>query len=139
MFSYALQGQLTLFYQSWLLWFYVCLLLTGHVHIDTYLENLKGCLCSLEVENDKLSDEIWSLMKDYLEGSIQLQSNIEGLSSSLEFIQTEGLGTKRAEHQPEYGGAHDGCMFKILELNSHIEKKKGMLKSLEDLDYKFKR
>ncbi|KAI3823666.1 hypothetical protein L1987_05106 [Smallanthus sonchifolius] len=55
--------------------------------------NLKGGLCSLEVENDKLSDEIWSLMKDYLEGSIQLQSNIEGLSSSLEFIQTEGLGT----------------------------------------------
>ncbi|KAI3716431.1 hypothetical protein L1987_67304 [Smallanthus sonchifolius] len=107
--------------------------------LDTYLENLKGGLCSLEAENDKLSDEIGSLMKAYLEGSIQLQSNIEGLSSSLEFIQSEGFGTKRAEHQPKYEGAHDDCMFKILELNGQIEKKKGMLKSLEDLDYNFKR
>ncbi|KAK1435363.1 hypothetical protein QVD17_01124 [Tagetes erecta] len=107
--------------------------------LDTYLENLKGGLRSVEAENDQLSDEVASLMKGYLENSIKLQSTIEGLSSSLEFVQSEGLKTKRAEHQQESECAHADQNFKILELSSQTEKKKGMLKSLEDLDYRFKR
>ncbi|GJY60688.1 F-box associated domain containing protein [Tanacetum coccineum] len=53
--------------------------------LDTYLENLKGELSSVEDENAKLS-EVENLMKGYLEDSIRFQSNLEGLNSSLEFI-----------------------------------------------------
>nr|GEZ38160.1 hypothetical protein [Tanacetum cinerariifolium] len=116
----------------------------------TYLENLKGELSSVEAENANLSDEVENLMKGYLEDSIRLQSNLEGLSSSLEFIQSqEDLETNKAdarlecssmvEHQPDSDGAHGGCKFKILELNSLIEKKRNILKTLENLDYTFRR
>ncbi|XP_024986393.1 uncharacterized protein LOC112521646 isoform X1 [Cynara cardunculus var. scolymus] len=116
---------------------------------DTYLENLKRELSSVEAENAKLSGEVGNLMKGYLEDSIRLQCNIEGLTSSLEFIQSQGLVTKSAdartecsslaEHQLESKGVHGGCKFELLELNSQIEKKEGILKSLEDLDYTLKR
>ncbi|GKB14790.1 hypothetical protein Tco_0848713 [Tanacetum coccineum] len=59
------------------------------VYINTYLENLKGELSSVEAENANLPDEVENLMKGYLEDSIRLQSNLEGLSSSLEFIQSQ--------------------------------------------------
>ncbi|KAI3523631.1 hypothetical protein L1887_01898 [Cichorium endivia] len=111
--------------------------------LDAYLENLKGEICSVEVENAQLSSEVENLMKCYLEDSIQFQSNIEGLNSTMEFIQSQGLETNRAdaslEHQSETLGAHGGCKFKLLDLNGQIEKKKAMLKSLEDLDYTLKR
>ncbi|KAL8217321.1 hypothetical protein R6Q57_024158 [Mikania cordata] len=108
-------------------------------HLDTYLENLKRELCYVEVENAKLSNEVGTLTKGNLEDSIQLQINIQGLNSSLEFIQSHGLDTKRADHQPESEGTNGDCKFKILELNSQLEKKKGMLRSLESLDYTLKR
>ncbi|CAI9265844.1 unnamed protein product [Lactuca saligna] len=117
--------------------------------LDAYVENLKGELCSMEAENAELSAEIENLMKGSFEDSIRLQNNIEGLNSTMEFIQSQGLETKRAdavlecslleEHQPEAIDADGGCKFKLLELNSQIEKKRGMLKSLEDLDYTLKR
>ncbi|GJY03102.1 DNA mismatch repair protein MSH6 [Tanacetum coccineum] len=94
--------------------------------IDTYSENLKGELSFVKAENAKLSDEVENLMKMLnLEDSIRLQSNLEGLSSSLEFIQSQevDLETKKAdarlecssmvEHQPDSDGAHGGCKFKI--------------------------
>ncbi|GJY32788.1 hypothetical protein Tco_0417257 [Tanacetum coccineum] len=120
------------------------------MYTDTYLENLKGELSSVEAENANLPDEVENLMKDYLEDSIRLQSNLERLSSSLEFIQSqEDLETKKVdtrlecssmvEHQPDSDGAHGGCKFKILELNSLIEKKRDILKTLENLDYTFRR
>ncbi|GKA80821.1 hypothetical protein Tco_0787513 [Tanacetum coccineum] len=43
------------------------------------------------------------------------------------------------EHQPDSHGAHGGCKFKILELNSLIEKKHDILKTLENIDYTFRR
>ncbi|GJX62193.1 hypothetical protein Tco_0295093, partial [Tanacetum coccineum] len=97
-------------------------------YLDTYLENLKGELSFVKAENAKLSDEVENLMKMLnLEYSIRLQSNLEGLSSSLEFIQSQSqevdLETKKAdarlecssmvEHQPDSDGAHGGCKFKI--------------------------
>nr|GEW16638.1 hypothetical protein [Tanacetum cinerariifolium] len=116
----------------------------------TYLENRKAELSSVEAENAKLSDEVENLMKGYLEDSIRLQSNLEGLNFSLKFIQSqEDLETKKAdarlkcssvvEHQQDSDGAHGGCKFKILELNSLIEKKRDILKTLENLDYTFRR
>ncbi|XP_071713463.1 uncharacterized protein [Rutidosis leptorrhynchoides] len=110
--------------------------------LDTYLENLNGVICSVETENATLLEDVVNLEKGYMEDSIRLQSNIESLNSSLEFSQSHGLGIKRAdslecsslaEHQPE------SCKFKILKFSSQIEKKKTILKSLEDLDYTFKR
>ncbi|GJT69873.1 hypothetical protein Tco_1029159 [Tanacetum coccineum] len=76
-------------------------------------------------------------------------SNLEGLNSSLEFIQSqEDLETKKVdarlecfsmvEHQTNFDGAHGGCKFKILELNSLIEKKRDIFKTLENIDYAFK-
>ncbi|PWA57536.1 F-box associated interaction domain-containing protein [Artemisia annua] len=55
---------------------------------DTYLENLKGEHSSVEAENAKLSDNVENRMKGNLDDSIRLQSNLEGLSSSLVFIQS---------------------------------------------------
>ncbi|GJW90088.1 hypothetical protein Tco_0167641 [Tanacetum coccineum] len=89
------------------------------------MENLKGELSSVEAENAKLSDEVENLMKGYWEDeenhSIRLQSNLEGLSSSLEFIQSV-TGNARLEcssmvgHRPDSDGAHGGCKFKNHEL-----------------------
>ncbi|GJY33667.1 hypothetical protein Tco_0418136 [Tanacetum coccineum] len=57
-----------------------------------------------------------------------------------------------AERQPDFDGAHDCCKFKVcsdghlsylgcldLELNSLIEKKHDILKTLENIEYAFKR
>ncbi|KAK9078957.1 hypothetical protein SSX86_000626 [Deinandra increscens subsp. villosa] len=107
--------------------------------LDIYLDNLKAELCSVEAENAKLSNEVESLTKGYLEDSIRFQMGIDGLNSSVEFIQSQGLETKRGEHQPESEGVHCNCKFKISELNSQLEKKEVMLKSLENLDYTLKR
>ncbi|GJT99320.1 hypothetical protein Tco_1094838 [Tanacetum coccineum] len=129
--------------------------------IDTYLDNLKGELSSVEAENAKLFDEVENLMTGHLEGEGNRLSNLEGLNSSLEFIQSqEDLETKKSdarlecysmvERQPDFDGAHGGCKFKvmaichirgvwILELNSLIEKKRDILKTLENLDYTFRR
>ncbi|GKB51733.1 hypothetical protein Tco_0902486 [Tanacetum coccineum] len=119
--------------------------------VDTYSENLKGELSFVKAENAKLSDEVENLMKMLnLEDSIRLQSNLEGLISSLEFSQSQevDLETKKAdarlecssmvEHQPDSDGAHGGCKFKNLELNSLIEKKQDILKTLENLEYTFR-
>ncbi|GJW90092.1 hypothetical protein Tco_0167645 [Tanacetum coccineum] len=91
------------------------------------MENLKGELSSVEAENAKLSDEVENLMKGYMEDeenhSIRLQSNLEGLSSSLEFIQSQSQEadarlecSSMAGHQPDSDGAHGGCKFKNHEL-----------------------
>ncbi|XP_076922352.1 uncharacterized protein LOC143584117 [Bidens hawaiensis] len=47
--------------------------------------------------------------------------------------------TNDEEYQLESEGAHDASKFKILELNGQIEKGKGILASLENLDYTRKR
>ncbi|KAJ0903449.1 hypothetical protein HanPSC8_Chr07g0269961 [Helianthus annuus] len=107
--------------------------------LDTYLENLKGELCSVEAENAQLSNELGNLTKTYLEDSIRLHNIIEGLNSSLDLIQSQGLETETAALQLESEGAHVDSKFKISELNSQLEKKKGMLESLENLDYTLKR
>ncbi|KAI7735626.1 hypothetical protein M8C21_031942 [Ambrosia artemisiifolia] len=108
-------------------------------HLDTYLENLKVELSSLEAENANLSNDIANLTNTYLEDSIRLHNNIEGLNSSLHFIHSQGLETKTADYQLQSEVAHGDSKFKISELNSQLEKKKGMLESLENLDYTLKR
>ncbi|KAI7735628.1 hypothetical protein M8C21_031944, partial [Ambrosia artemisiifolia] len=108
-------------------------------HLDTYLENLKVELSSLEAENANLSNDIANLTNTYLEDSIRLHNNIEGLNSSLHFIHSQGLETKTADYQLQSEGAHGDSKFKISELNSQLENKKGMLESLENLDYTLKR
>nr|XP_043630420.1 uncharacterized protein LOC122601743 [Erigeron canadensis] len=115
---------------------------------DTYLETVKGKICSIEAENASVFYEVGNVEKGCMEDYIQLRSNIEGLNSSLDFTQSQGLGTKRTdaqecslltEHQLESVGALGECKLKILKSSSQIEKKKGTLKLLEDLDYIFRR
>nr|GFA08469.1 hypothetical protein [Tanacetum cinerariifolium] len=80
--------------------------------------------------------------------SIRLQSNLERLNSSLEFIESqesqEDLETKKAdahlegssmvEHQPDSDGEYGGCKFKsnLEGLNSSLE----FIQSQEDLETK---
>ncbi|GKA45725.1 hypothetical protein Tco_0738521 [Tanacetum coccineum] len=127
----------------------------AHIPFETYtyLENQKREHSSVEAENANLSDEVENLMNGYLEDSIRLQSNLEGLTFFLEFIPGSSynfdLATKKAdarlkcssmvEQQPYSDGALGVCKFKILELNSLIEKKHDILKTLENLDYTFRR
>ncbi|GJX22760.1 F-box associated domain containing protein [Tanacetum coccineum] len=91
-------------------------MITSRSSHNVYVEEDCQPLSDVKAENANLSDEVENHMKGYLEDSIRLQSNLEGLSSSLEFIQSQ----------------------EILELNSLIEKKHDISKTLENLDYTFR-
>lgn len=117
--------------------------------LDTYLEQLEGELSMVKAESAQTSDEIENLMRGYLEDSNRLESNIEGLNCSLNFIASQGLEKEKADAQLECStqaedqmvslSAHGGCKFKILELDTEVEKKKRTLKSLQDLECTHKR
>ncbi|XP_052208393.1 uncharacterized protein LOC127812107 isoform X2 [Diospyros lotus] len=84
--------------------------------IDTYWGRVKEELNNVEAENAKLSSEIEDLMRTYIEDSNQLESELEGLNCSLDFV-----------------------ALQMLELSDQIEKNRVTLQSLEDLDCILKR
>ncbi|KAA8527909.1 hypothetical protein F0562_035222 [Nyssa sinensis] len=114
-----------------------------------YLEHLKDELNSVEAEKAKFSNEIEDLTRTYAEDSTRLESDIEWLNCSLDYIALQGLDKAKADervncstngdNQTNLLNAHGDCKFKILELSHQIEKNKITLKSLQDLDCVFKR
>ncbi|KAJ4969036.1 hypothetical protein NE237_015737 [Protea cynaroides] len=120
----------------------------GPEELDAYLEKAKEELKMVEAENAKISNEIEVLTKTYAEESTQMESDLDGLNNSLEFIEMQGP-------QKLQGNGHIGCSisgdnqkilmkacdynFEILELDHQIEKKKIALGTLQDLESVFRR
>ncbi|XP_052208392.1 uncharacterized protein LOC127812107 isoform X1 [Diospyros lotus] len=115
--------------------------------IDTYWGRVKEELNNVEAENAKLSSEIEDLMRTYIEDSNQLESELEGLNCSLDFVALQGIEkTKTTGHvdcsfheEVEFLKGKTDYKFKMLELSDQIEKNRVTLQSLEDLDCILKR
>ncbi|CAN7127056.1 unnamed protein product [Brassica rapa subsp. narinosa] len=105
---------------------------------EAYLEYLRKELHSAEAETAKVSQEIERLSKAHAEDSTRLESDIEGLLFSLDFLSSQDVD-KSKENLPssssmEVCDADYDQKFKMFELENQIEEKKVILKSLEDLD-----
>ncbi|XXG77216.1 hypothetical protein AAC387_Pa08g1406 [Persea americana] len=115
----------------------------GLEDLDVYLERLKRELSSAEAENALISNEIDALTGTFIKDSIQLESELEGLGTSLKFFDSQdGIQTGYSilgESQGSQANAHEDYNFKILELDHLLEKSNTSLNSLLDLEYVFKR
>lgn len=112
--------------------------------LDEFWKYLKNELSAEEAKNAKIADEIEGLSREYIEGYSKLVNEIEGLSCSLELIETLGLEQGRVlekfvrstpgEDERSLSSAPAEYNFKIFELGNQLEKSKLNLKSLEDLE-----
>ncbi|OIT05995.1 PREDICTED: uncharacterized protein LOC109207482 [Nicotiana attenuata] len=112
--------------------------------IDEFWEYLKNELSTEEAKNAKIADEIEGLSREYVEGYSKLVNGIEGLSCSLELIESQGLeqGRVLANFACSTTGEDNGNLsntsveynFKILELGIQLEESEMNLKSLQDLE-----
>ncbi|KAL2923330.1 hypothetical protein RDABS01_014821 [Bienertia sinuspersici] len=85
--------------------------------LDAYMDRLKDELRKTEAESDTLSNEIEGLRKLKLEGTCQLESNLEKLRHIGEYAEVKGLGqaipgktvdvVNSEEGQPEANAPHD--------------------------------
>ncbi|KAG2306805.1 hypothetical protein Bca4012_084229 [Brassica carinata] len=106
---------------------------------DAYLEYLRKELRSAEAESAKVSQEIERLSMSHAQDSICLESDLEGLLFSLDFLSSQDVG-KSKENLPSSSTSVEVCdvdydqKFKMFELENQIEEKKVILKSLEGLD-----
>ncbi|XP_009605703.1 uncharacterized protein [Nicotiana tomentosiformis] len=117
--------------------------------IDEFWEYLKNELSTEEAKNAKIADEIEELSREYVEGYSKLGNGIEGLSCSLELIESQGLERGRVlanfacstpgEDKGNLSNASAEYNFKILELGNQLEKSNMNLKSLQDLESTFNR
>ncbi|KAJ0235768.1 Reverse transcriptase-like protein [Hirschfeldia incana] len=105
---------------------------------DAYLEYLRKELHSAEAETAKVSQEIERLSMSHAQDSISLESDLEGLLFSLDFLSSQDVD-KSKQNLPS-NSSIQVCdtdydeKFKMFELENQIEEKKVILKSLEDLD-----
>ncbi|XP_075090986.1 uncharacterized protein LOC107764967 isoform X2 [Nicotiana tabacum] len=116
---------------------------------DEFWEYLKNELSTEEAKNAKIADEIEGLSREYVEGYSKLGNGIEGLSCSLELIESQGLERGRVlanfacstpgEDKGNLSNASAEYNFKILELGNQLEKSNMNLKSLQDLESTFNR
>ncbi|KAG8369623.1 hypothetical protein BUALT_Bualt14G0032900 [Buddleja alternifolia] len=108
---------------------------------------LKKELGDVEGQNAKIEREIDELERRCVEDHDKLESELEKLSCSLEFIESQTpekakkdtqIDVSSADHQTDFSNAQ--CSkFKMLELSHQIEENKTTLKSLQDLDSIYKR
>ncbi|XP_060180611.1 uncharacterized protein LOC132610324 isoform X2 [Lycium barbarum] len=117
--------------------------------LDEFWKYLKNELSTEEAKNAKIEDEIEGLSRGYVEGYSKLVNEIEGLSCSLELIESLGLEQGRVlenfacstpgEDKGNLSNTSVEHNFKIFELGNQLEKSKLNLKSLEDLESAFNR
>ncbi|CAH2052876.1 unnamed protein product [Thlaspi arvense] len=113
-----------------------------------YLEYLRKELHSVEAESAKVSEEIERLSKSHAQDSSRLDSDLEGLLLSLDFLSSQEV--EKSKENPPSSSSMEICdastwidvndeKFKMFELENQIEEKRTVLKSLEDLDSVCKR
>lgn len=118
--------------------------------LEEFLDHLKGVLRSVEDENSTAEEDLKELSNRCLEDSIKLESELEGLSCSLESCESKGFENGNWHVMDVHHSRADGCeadlsntvtasMIKIWELDHQIEKNKDTWKALQDLDYKFRK
>ncbi|XP_055813911.1 uncharacterized protein LOC129883287 [Solanum dulcamara] len=117
--------------------------------LDEFWKYLKNELSTEEAKNAKIADEIEGLSREYIEGYSKLVNEVEGLSCSLELIESLGLEqgsvvtniacSTPGEDKGNLSSAPAEHNFKIFELGNQLEKSKLNLKSLEDLESTFHR
>ncbi|XP_010673403.2 uncharacterized protein LOC104889792 [Beta vulgaris subsp. vulgaris] len=118
--------------------------------LDAYMDRLRDDLRTTEAETASLAEEIQSLRKLHVQGTCQLESNLESLRYVVEYAQlrdnlltqpVEGSGEeisgehvgkfKQVEGQPQVKAHHDDY-FEVLKLKHQIEMNEMTLKSLQD-------
>ncbi|XP_072963972.1 uncharacterized protein [Typha angustifolia] len=116
--------------------------------LGTDIEWMRKEIVSLEAENSKLSAEISSLRSTEAQDLAQLDGELEALSCSLKFINSEDMCCLQSSIPDGRLVSGDLCgsevhaledyKFEILELDQQIEKNKSSLSILQDLDYALK-
>ncbi|CAO2831362.1 unnamed protein product [Amaranthus hypochondriacus] len=113
--------------------------------LDAYMDRLRDEMRKAEADTASLSDEIDSLRKLYVEGSCQLEANLESLCNVVEKAELEGLSQAETgthvevfKSRQEVKPYHDDY-FEVLKLKYHIEKNYRTLKSFQNLDLNLKR
>ncbi|XP_038724199.1 uncharacterized protein LOC120015731 isoform X2 [Tripterygium wilfordii] len=122
--------------------------LLGIQDLDTFMEHMKEELSATEAESAKISDQIEALTNSHVKDCNQLDSDLEALKYSLDFIKSQSLEkVKDNTHVVSTDGEdpldlisiHRDQRFEILDLENQLEKSKNTLRSLEDLDCEIKR
>ncbi|KAJ7955385.1 RNA-directed DNA polymerase (reverse transcriptase)-related family protein [Quillaja saponaria] len=116
---------------------------SGLEDVGAYLEYLNEELNEVEVESTNISNEIEVLSKTHKEDLLLLESNLEELKCSLDFIVSKELTTGKTCESIDYAMSvenHQGLTiankdknFELLKLDNQIDDKKTTLKSLQDL------
>ncbi|XP_073024647.1 uncharacterized protein [Primulina eburnea] len=111
--------------------------------LNELMEHLKKELNAVEGENANTESEIMELLRRCMEDNDKLECELEKLSCSLDFMESQRLLKEKQDKQTDvsyeaayketFSNAHDSS-FEMLELNHRIEKNKMTLKSLQDLD-----
>ncbi|GAB4851884.1 hypothetical protein Ancab_031283 [Ancistrocladus abbreviatus] len=117
--------------------------------LDAYSEHLREELRMTEDETANICNEIEVLRKTCMEGTLQLERDLEGLNCMLDYVKSQGLGevkevssvasSKPTEDHTVLSQADCDRNFQMLNLKHQIKEKKAVLKSLQDLDSLFKR
>ncbi|KAF5738380.1 hypothetical protein HS088_TW13G01279 [Tripterygium wilfordii] len=123
--------------------------LLGIQDLDTLTEHLKEELSATEAESAKICDQIEALTNTHVKDCSQLESDLEALKYSLDFIKSQSLekvkddahviSSTEGEDQLDLISIHRDQRFEILDLENQFEKSKNILRSLEDLDFEIKR
>ncbi|KAK4435848.1 hypothetical protein Salat_0748400 [Sesamum alatum] len=116
--------------------------------LNEILGQLKKEVGEIEGENADIECEIEELQRRCLEDYDKMESELEKVCCSLDFIESQRPEKATndmqidfsclAEGQADFSNEH-GAKFKMLELSHQIEKKKTTLKTLQDLDSSFRR
>lgn len=110
--------------------------------LEEFLGHLKKVLRSVEDVNSKAEEELEELSSRCVEDSIKLESELEGLSCSLEFCESKDFENHSSSAKGCEAGLSNSVAaskIKIWELDRQIEKNKDTLKALQDLDCKFRK
>ncbi|KAF8034790.1 hypothetical protein BT93_C0954 [Corymbia citriodora subsp. variegata] len=111
----------------------------GQEDLDAFLGQLKKQLDAVEAENNEISDEVEAITRSIMTDSSALESDLEGMEYSLDLISLQGLIKEKAEnvgmdYQSSLMNADVCHKFEALDLQSQIEEKNMLLKSLEHID-----
>ncbi|GAB2233000.1 hypothetical protein Droror1_Dr00002213 [Drosera rotundifolia] len=119
--------------------------------LDVYEEGLREMLREVEAENEATSKEIEGLKESYMEGTCALERKLEGLNCMLIFAESQGfkgpkesrfLGYSASSNHADHSNVqklYSTHSLESLTLNHQLENKEMTLKSLEDLEYAFRR
>ncbi|KAL3724560.1 hypothetical protein ACJRO7_029693 [Eucalyptus globulus] len=111
----------------------------GQEDLDAFLGQLKKELDAVQAENNKISDEVELITRSIMADSSALEGDLEGLEYSLDLIGSQGLMKENAgkvgmDYQSSLMNTDVCHKFEALDLESQIEEKKMLLKSLEYID-----